>query len=365
MQTRLILLVLAICIGGATLPLKAQTAAPAEASLKQRLEALREEHDVPALGAALLRDGQVVELAVVGNTRAGVDEPVGEDDAWHIGSCTKAITATVAARLIEQGKLDWDTPLADGLPELADQMNEAYRGVTLRQLLGHRGGIIGHEANAMAMPMLWGLERQNGRPMRDRRIEAAKQILNAPPAGHVGVEFRYSNYGYLLAGAMLERAGDADWEDLVRREVFEPLGITAGGFGPPPRILGHIRSNDAWQAHKRDNPLIMGPAGTVHMSLRDWTRFAAAHLGQVEGYLKPETLAKLHEPVAGPGASYALGWGVRPDAQGTVRQLSHAGSNTMWYAVIELDPGKGEARLAATNAVGREAADAALKALVE
>ena len=89
------------------------------------------------------------------------------DDAWHIGSDAKAMTATLAARLVEQGKIRWDTSLAEGLPELAGAMHEAHKPVTLRQLLGHRGGVIGHEANQYAMPVLWQIQNEPGdRPMR-------------------------------------------------------------------------------------------------------------------------------------------------------------------------------------------------------
>lgn len=340
-----------------------QSNPPADDPLATRLDALREEHDVPALGAALFRNGTLEQIAVVGVTAANGEEPVAPDDAWHIGSCTKAMTATLAARLVEQGKIDWDTTLAEGLPELAPAMHEPHKSVTLRQLLGHRGGIVGHEANSYAMPMIWAVEKEMAdQPMRERRREVAARILKAAPAGEPGSEFRYSNYGYVLAGAMLEEAGDAAWEDLMRKEVFEPLGMTTAGFGPPPRIRGHVKSTDGWTPQERDNPAIVGPAGTVHLSLRDWSRFAAAHLGQVEGFLKPETLAILHEPLRGEGASYALGWGVRKNADGGT-QLSHAGSNTMWYAVILLEPDAGRVRLAAANAVGENVVHKAIGAL--
>src|SRR5688572_1584762 len=180
------LLLALLCASAA--PASAQPAATSAgaaeaATLSEKLEALRKEHDVPALGAALLRDGEVVELAVTGVTRAGGDAAVSPDDAWHIGSCTKSMTATLAARLVEQGKISWDTTIAEGLPDLAAEMHEGVRSVTLRQLLGHRGGIVGHEANSYAMPMLWQIEQEKNTSMRDRRAKAAGRILKAPPAG--------------------------------------------------------------------------------------------------------------------------------------------------------------------------------------
>lgn len=339
------------------------TTAPSASALVDRLEGIRAQHNVPALGAALVRDGKLVEVAVSGTTEAGGAEPVLPDDAWHIGSDTKAMTATLAARLIEQGRLSWDTTLAEGLPDLVGQMQEAHKGIKLRQLLGHRAGIAGHEANVYAMAVLWGIEQEKDKSMRQKRTSAATAILRAP-VSEIG-QFKYSNYGYVLAGAMCERAGGASWEELMAREVFGPLGITTAGFGPPPRIRGHMKVGEAFKPQERDNPLLMGPAGTVHMSLGDWAKFAAAHLGQVEGYLRPETLAAMHEPLEGEGPAYAMGWGVRKDEQGRIVQLSHAGSNTLWYALIVLEPSKGRARLAAASAVGDQAVSDAIGALAE
>jgi CubicO group peptidase (beta-lactamase class C family) len=330
-------------------------------SLADRLEAIRAQHNVPALGAALVRDGKVMELAVTGVAAAGGEDQVAPDDAWHIGSDTKAMTATLVARLVEQGKLSWDMTLAEGIPDFAGEMEEIYKSVTLRQLLGHRGAIVGHEANATTLPALWGFERED-RPMRERRLSAARMILTTPTKGQVGA-FNYSNCGYLLAGVICEKAADASWEDLMKREVFEPLGISSAGFGPPPRIRGHLKRGEEWQPHQRDNPQVMGPAGTVHMSLADWAKFAAAHMGNVDGYLKPETLAILHDPLPGAGASYAMGWGARKNGEGKVVQLSHAGSNTMWFALIVIDLDKGQARLAAANAVGDTAVQEAIRAM--
>lgn len=365
-RTPILLLGLLLLAGPALAQSPPATAtAPAQQTLHQKLEALRAEHDVPAMGAAILKDGVIVDLAVAGTVSADSDEPVSADDAWHIGSDTKAMTATLAARLVEQGKIGWDTTIAEALPDM--EMHEAHRNVTLRQLLAHRGGIAGHAGNPILFPQLWLIEREMKEATPgQRRREAALRILAAAPLGEAGKAFDYSNYGYIVAGAMLEAVGGSDWETLMQREVFEPLGITTAGFGPPPRIRGHVKSGGKWTPQVRDNPPVLGPAGTVHLSLGDWAKFAAAQMGEVDGYLKPETLAILHEPVAGEGGpDYALGWGVELDGEGKVARLSHAGSNTMWFAIIRIEPGRGVALLTALSAPDERAAGALMRLLVE
>ena len=162
---------------------------------------------------------------------------------------------------------------------------------------------------------------------------------------------------------MLERAGGDSWEDLLRREVFDPLGMTSAGFGPPPHVCGHLRDAEQWTPHTGDNPPTLGPAATVHCSLKDWSKFAAAHLGHgPAGYLTADSLKTLHEPLPGDvDAQYALGWAVvRKDGR---TLLAHERSNTLWYAAVVLDPSRDEARLAICNAPDAAACYDVLRAL--
>ena len=320
------------------------------------LGAIRDARNVPALGGLLLQNGEI--------TRKGVAGPVDSSDAWHLGSDTKAMTATLAARLVEQNLITWDTTLADGLPSLAADLHDAHKTVTLRQLLGHRGGVVGGGlADVFLLPQLWGLEEKMvDQTAADRRLAAAKIILSADPVAAPGVTFLYSNYGYVLAGAMLERAGGDSWEHLMQREVFGPLQMTTAGFGSPPRVRGHLKVDGEWVPQTRDNPPTLGPAAVVHCSLADWSKFAVAHLGHgPAGYLTADSLKILHEPLPGDDAKYALGWAVVERDGRTL--LAHEGSNTMWYAAIVLDPSRDEARLAVCNAPDAAACYDVLRAL--
>jgi CubicO group peptidase (beta-lactamase class C family) len=182
--------------------------------------------------------------------------------------------------------------------------------------------------------------------LQDARTEVAATMLARAPEAKPGERFLYSNAGYMIAGAIAERAGGAAFEELLTKELFAPLGMASAGFGAPgdeqaaDQPWGHRRRGDALEPVFRDNPPAMAPAGTVHCSLRDWAKFAALHLGVPTGdagpLLSAKTLAELHAPPA--GGDYALGWGVtkRPWAPGPV--LTHSGSNTMWFCVAWLAP---------------------------
>jgi CubicO group peptidase (beta-lactamase class C family) len=96
---------------------------------------------VPAMGALVIHDGKASEPAVRGVRRIGQADPVRADDRWLLGSDGKAMTATLVARLVDQGKLSWTTPLETMLPALAAGMRPEYRNVTLVDLLQHRAGL--------------------------------------------------------------------------------------------------------------------------------------------------------------------------------------------------------------------------------
>src|SRR3712207_5781921 len=105
-------------------------------NLEQALEEIREKHDLPGLAAAVVRGGRVVSNAVAGVRRMSTGDRLRIDDRFHIASCTKSMTATLAAIAVEEGRLQWTSRLADVLPELRGARRE-YQGATLEQLLAH------------------------------------------------------------------------------------------------------------------------------------------------------------------------------------------------------------------------------------
>jgi CubicO group peptidase (beta-lactamase class C family) len=359
---------------------------PPMTDLAPTLAPIREKHSLPALAAAVVVDGKVVAAGVTGVRAMGSPEAVTLEDRWHLGSCTKAMTATLAAGFVEKGELSWDTPILGTLPGVA--AHEAWKPAALRHLVTNRGGAPADLDKGGLWGRLWAFKGTN----RGARLELAKGVLAEPPTHAPGTKFLYSNAGFALAGAMLEAKADRAWEDLLAERVFKPLGITSAGFGAPgtkgatdqPR--GHVRGKAVEPGPGADNPPAIGPSGTVHMTITDWARFAAAHaVGErATGIddtrlLKPETFALLHEPFTPAGVKdndrYAAGWLVdtRPWAKGdkpsdTGRVLTHAGSNTMWYCVAWIAPERGFAVVVATNQGDGKAprgADAAAWALIE
>ncbi|NML93719.1 serine hydrolase domain-containing protein [Novosphingobium olei] len=341
-----------------------------QAFLESTVAQVRARNHLPAVAAVVQIDGRIVAETAQGLRANGFAEKVTTGDLWHIGSDTKAMTATMIARLVERGLLRFDETMGEAFPDWAATMDPAMRKVTIVQLLSHTAGLLPvtddkdlDSVMAIAGPASGGWQVQ--------RANVARAFLSRPPATAVG-HFAYSNLGYIIAGAIAEAHTGKPWEQLVAEEVFAPLGMMHSGFGNPALPHAH---DQPW-GHKpvrgrlvaidpgspgSDNPPLIGPAGMISLPLHDWLLFAQDQLDGVHGrgrLLKPETYARLHTVVVAP---YALGWGVKPGADGKPDLLTHSGSNGYWLADIRIMPRHDIITLLVTNAGN----DAANKAIVE
>jgi CubicO group peptidase (beta-lactamase class C family) len=336
--------------------------------LEQTLTTIREKEHLPAVAGLVQIDGKSGAEAASGVRALGHQQQVTINDRWHIGSDTKAFTATMIARLVEHGVMKFDDTLAASFPAFADKMDPAYRNVTVFQLLSHTAGLPPLTEDKDAAEFEAVVKAANG--VKAQREAVARKYLTMPPASKVG-EYKYSNIGFIIAGAIAEAKTGKTWEELIREQIFQPLGITNAGFGAP----GAPGKFDQPCGHKEvdgklvpldpanpeaDNAPALGPAGTINITLKDWARFAQDQLEGVHGHgklLRAETYRKLHTPVAG---NYALGWGAKLDDTGVPLVITHNGSNGNWVAEVRIMPKHNIFILLATNA-GTDGANQAMK----
>lgn len=375
---RLGLAVAVLCVG--------RVAGATPASLDDVLRPYLDRYGFPALAAAVVRDGKVVAAGAVGTRRVGTQRPVTLDDRFHIGSDTKAMTALLAAMLVEEGRLRWDSTVAEIFPELAAGMDARRRGVTLEQLLSHTSGEAADSAALIAVMNQAMAQEGNLDEMRRWLIrEWGKRPLATTP----GQRFTYANMNYVFAGAMIERVSGRTWDELISERVFAPLELRSAGLGNQAALgrvdapLGHALADGTPKAFlsgpNGDNPPIIGPAGIAHMSVLDFARWAAWNAGEGRrgpALVRAETLKKLHTPVvaiadkpdAPPGTPhggrYGLGWGQVEVAWASAPLLTHNGSNGMNLAAIWVEPGRDAAMVLLTN-IASPQADAGFLALAE
>jgi len=329
--------------------------------LNDELEQARVKHGLPALAAAVVKDGKIVASGAVGVRAHGSAVKVTIGDRFHLGSDTKAMTATLAGMMVDEGKLQWTSTIGDVLGPALPGLNRRLAAVTLEQLLSHTSGIPTDTDAILKLYYSPDAFHYNLPALRLRLLSAWKSHAPATPPGSA---FHYANLGYLTVGAMLETVARISWEELITTRIYAPLGLASAGLGPQASTgkldapVGHDVSDKGvitpmpW-GPAADVPPVMGPAGSAHMSVLDFAAWAGWNAGRGKrgpALVKPETRAAIYRPrttvaklaSSGPGTpkegQYACGWGVVKFDWTSGPVLTHNGSNSMNLAKILVDP---------------------------
>lgn len=257
----------------------------------QYAERVRRDWAIPGMAITVVKDGRVLFSKGYGVREVGRPEPVDTQTLFACASTTKAMTVTLLGMLVDAGKLRWDDPVYQYLPEL--QFYEPYvtRQVTIRDLLLHNTGVGGTDFFTSAMTI----------PANEmfRRMVLVKPVYSFR-AGYV-----YQNTMYSAAGRIIERLMGKTWSEAIRERIFQPLGMTRT---VPKR--GYIADNNLTRPHVRINDTIrvipygldseIGSAGAVWSSADDISKWVICMLdsGRYAGgrLLKPATWAEIFRP---------------------------------------------------------------------
>ncbi len=369
------LFALLFCVSG-TWALAFSCAAQSDLIADKRLNQLAEkfvrDQELPGMILAIVADSKITAIGCAGVRKSGGDQPITIHDKVHLGSCTKAMTATLLAGLVDKEKLKWTSTVGEIFPEWHGKVHDDYLSVTLAQLLAHRAGM---PDNART----WWLTKGDIVTTREAILV---QTLAAKPVHPPGSKFLYSNVGYVLAGHMAEKVLGKSWEESIRQTIFEPLQMASAGFGVPnlpgevDQPWGHVegrtqtKSPGKLTASQTDNAPALGPAGTVHCSVEDWAKFLDLHLhpDSHAEFLSPQQIVTLHLPILTKPPEerpYAGGWIVSKDEAIKETILMHSGSNTAWMATVCLIPKRGVGFIAVTNLGGKRAQDTTNRAIRE
>jgi len=207
--------------------------ANAQDSLDAMLTPFLARYELPALAAAVVKDGSVVAVGAVGTRKAGAEIPVTVHDRFHLGSDTKAMTSLLAAMFVETGKLRWDSTVAEVFPELVETMDPGLGRVTIEQLLSHTSGIPSD--NDMFGALLERAMVQDGN-LDELRYWLVQQWSTQPLESQPGTKFAYANMNYAIVGAILERVSGQTWDELITERVFGRLA-----WDPRPRSARSTR----------------------------------------------------------------------------------------------------------------------------
>jgi D-alanyl-D-alanine carboxypeptidase len=296
-------------------------------------------YGVPAVAYGVIKEGRVVVKGCDGVIHAGSNVKITPDSRFHIGSITKSYTSLMAGRLVEQGKLAWDTKLFDLYPEWKSKANPAYADVTLSQLLSHRARMqpmtelrVIYDKPAKAFRYT-NIPNYEGSTVERRKL-LSQYVLGLPP---VEEGFHYSNGGYLLAGVMMEKASGMSWEEMAL-QTADAIGIQVG-FEQPNRVAG----TNPW-GHRYINRVLtpipptsdfyfaydgIGNAhGGLTMNVGDLLTYLQVFLNGIngrDGYVKAATIDYLLQGIP----NYAMGW-YNDKSSETI--WFHSGNETTFHA---------------------------------
>lgn len=311
------------------------------------IERLRADAGVVGIAALVWRDGNITFEGAAGVRKLGDPTPIGKSDVWHLASCGKAMTATLAAISVERGELSWTSTI--GVVYGPANVDPSLRDVTVGQLMQHRSGIRRNFSSAAYAKFLL-----PGEPSDQRKLAVAEVLLEAP-ATTVGA-FTYSNVGYVVVGDLLERATGKRFEALLRERLFDGLGMSSCVFGLPhdatvSQPWGHrVVGGGAPALGNQVDTVAESPAGAMSCSLHDWLKFVVMHVRGERGeqtLVSAATMTKLHAPAV--GGDYAMGWSSYFRTWANGQALTHAGSIGIYSSVVWAAPSIMEITLAAAN----------------
>ncbi|MEL1263312.1 serine hydrolase [Pseudoxanthomonas putridarboris] len=224
---------------------------------------------LPGLAVGIIEDGEIVYTRTLGEIEAGGGQPVDADTLFKIASNSKAMTTGVLARLVDAGKLDWDDPVTKYLPQFRMHDPWVTRNMQVRDLLIHNSG-LGLGAGDL---MLW------PEPNRFTRADIIAGLAHLKPTHSFRSHYSYDNLLYVVAGEVAAVAGGAPYEELVKRELFRPLGLARCQVGEWNRAeVGnvaqpHMRTPQGNRVIRADGEVVPDmpsmAAGGIRCSLND------------------------------------------------------------------------------------------------
>jgi dipeptidyl aminopeptidase/acylaminoacyl peptidase/CubicO group peptidase (beta-lactamase class C family) len=272
-----------------------------QAHWQRRLNVLAAEHGMVGASLAIQLGDRRAEAAF-GVVNARTKVPVTTDSLFQIGSITKVYTATVAMRLVGDGKLSLDAPVAEVLPELRLSDPDVTKRVTLRHLLTHTSGIDGDVFTNTG----------RGDDCVEKYVAGLADVAQNHP---MDATWSYCNSGFVLIGRMIERVTGLVWDEAMRQLLFRPLGLTATVTLPEEALshsaaIGHLPGPEV--VPQWGIPRSSGPAGIIVATAREVLDFARLHLRGGSDVLPADLVEKMQaEQVVLPqGLGLADSWGL-------------------------------------------------------
>ena len=332
------------------------------------LEEIISRWGVPGLGVGIVANGEIHYARGFGVQSLETGEPCTPDSLFCIASIAKCFVASAVMKLVEQGKLQLDSPLVQYLPDFQLD-DERYLQITLRQMLSHTSGIPDMDEfeyeELVAHP-----EQDEGASERYFRAQASRKMIGTP-----GERFAYSNIAYNVLGHLITKVTGQTFESYMKEYILRPAGMSDSTFFLPeiPRdrlAVPHLRTpqmivNPIYPYHRAD-----APASFLHTSVVEMCNWAIASLNRgrykEQHILTPASYDLMWTPVVkrdSPPFREEMGLGWTLGHFEGVRTVGHGGGGFGWTCFLALLPEKNSAAIVLSNEES-SAHDRALEAVL-
>ena len=314
----------------------------------QFADSIRNANHIPELSYAVINANQILEMAALGKHSVNLNDSASINDRFHIGSNTKALTAFMIAKFVEEGDLKWSTPFFDVYPEWKQTAKAGYLKITLLDLLSHRAKVQPFQGEGdTTIPSFEGTKQQ-------KREAFGKFVLSLDPVTLDSThQFIYSNAGYTLAALMLEKVMKKSWEQLVEKVFNQDLKMEVN-FGWPENqsrkdTWGHSFENGSLTPVPSNTDYHLDytePAGDLNVKLENYIKFIQLNLNGLQGnnnYLKSESYQFIHNGLA----YYSLGWFNVSD-KGELFS-THSGTAGTYFSLVSINRTTNNAFIIFTN----------------
>lgn len=255
------------------------------------VERSRNLFQIPGLAVTVVKDGKVLLKKGYGVRQLGLPQPVDAQTLYACASTTKAMTATCMAMLVDEGKVKWDDPVINYLPDFQLYDPFVTRELKIRDLFTHNSGV----GNA---DFLWSF-------MQIPAEQVVEKMKLVKPSYSTRSSFIYQNIFYVVAGKVIEKVSGQPWETFIRKRIFEPLQMTRtfpllSQVKDPNQSQPHYFYDNSIQVIQRTSADAVGPAGSVWSCVEDMSKWALCMLDSSKyaggRLIKPTTWMELFKP---------------------------------------------------------------------
>jgi CubicO group peptidase (beta-lactamase class C family) len=317
---------------------------------------------------AKINDHSIEKVAIKGWNKIRQGIPLNSASKFNIGSCGKSFTALLAATFVEEGSLSWETKISDVFSDML--IHKDFNDITLRQLLSHTAGIRHFWSDEDVFEVDEVIPGLQGSAVQKRWI-FTEWNLSQKPYFETGTH-QYSNAGYVIVAAILEKISGKSFEQLMQDRVFNPLNLKSAAFG-----YAYLR--DATQPHRHMRRYVGGmgielnsdsrildnlfnPSGNISLTIEDFSKYVIFYIKALKGEetrIDYHLVQDLFKPVVETDKGNQVGMGWQIIYIDGVKTYGHTGADGTSRSAMAIDPATNKAVVFATN-IGDDQAELAL-----